>query len=127
MLFSYNLSEHDPIVISQKERVQFRNELFGTTHKPSDEANSSRAQLPLTVFNGSEIKGEPDVNGNRVLWRAQQIPNRIRRLRSRHVPLGDKLWFNASNSLSFNSRCPSAFRFDRKNLDEDARQYYFYR
>jgi hypothetical protein len=124
---SYYFSEHDPIVISQKEREQFRRELFSTTPKLNEEANNGKTQPPLHVFNGSEIKAEDDINGNRCLWRAQQIPNRIRRLRSRHVPLGGKLWFPASNTSTFNSRCPSSFRFDRKNVDEDARQYYFYR
>ena len=119
--------DHDPIVISQTQREQFRKELFSTTPKHYEEVENGKKQPPLHVFNGSEIKYDGDENGNRVLWRAQQIPNRIRRLRSRHVPLGGKLWFTASNSFSFNSRCPSSYKFDRTKLDENSRQYYFYR
>ena len=124
-------SEHDPIVISQKEQEKSRHGLFNPNPKLSDPLYARKTQPPLHVFNGSDIKPESflpdDINGNRSLWRAQQIPNRIRRLRSRHIPLDGKLWLTASNSYSFNSRCPSSYRFDRKELDEDSRQYYFYR
>ena len=123
--------ERDPIVISQKERENFGNGLFNPNSKLTDPLYNRKTQPPLHVFNGSDIKPEgytpDDINGNRSLWRAQQIPNRIRRLRSRHIPLDGKLWLTASNSYSFNSRCPSSYRFDRKELDEDSRQYYFYR
>ena len=120
-------TDHDPIVMGQKDREQFRKELFSAAPKPADELSNNRTQPPLHVFNGSEINKDGDINGNRVLWRAQQIPNRIRRLRSRIGSSSSKLWLTASTPFSFNSRCPSSFRFDRKNLDEDSRQYYFYR
>ena len=120
-------TDHDPIVMGQKDREQFRKELFSAAPRPADELSNSRTQPPLHVFNGSEINKDGDINGNRVLWRAQQIPNRIRRLRSRIGSSSSKLWLTASTPFSFNSRCPSSFRFDRKNLDEDSRQYYFYR
>ena len=114
------------------QREQFRKELFGTSAemvKTKYNESADTKQPPLHVFNGSEIKfGGVENGGSRTLWRAQQIPNRIRRLRVRHVPLANKLWFTSSNSnLSFNSRCPSSYRFDRTNLDEQSRQYYFYR
>ena len=113
--------------MGQKDREQFRKELFSAAPKSTDELSNNRTQPPLHVFNGSEINKDGDINGNRVLWRAQQIPNRIRRLRSRIGSSSSKLWLTASTPFSFNSRCPSSFRFDRKNLDEDSRQYYFYR
>ena len=113
------------------QREQFRKELFGTSEemvKTKYNESADTKQPPLHVFNGNEIKGGGEESGsNRALWRAQQIPNRIRRLRSRHVPLANKLWFTASSNFSFNSRCPSSSRFDRRDLDEKSRQYYFYR
>ena len=131
------IADHDPIVISQRERERFRDELFSggpdktTSGSAAAELVDGKKQPPLHVFNGSDIKpGENEVDehgSSRVLWRAQQIPNRIRRLRSRHVQLDSKVWFTASNNVSFNSRCPASFRFDRTNLDENSRQYYFYR
>ena len=51
----------------------------------------------------------------------KQLPNRIRRLRSRHIKFDPKLWFYGHNPWSFNSRCPSSKRFDVSDLDPDSR------
>lgn len=61
----------------------------------------------------------------RPLARAVQVPNRIRRLRSKHVQSPKNLWFIGSLDKSFNSRCSK--RFETKNLEQDAVHYYYYR
>jgi hypothetical protein len=59
------------------------------------------------------------------LARAVQVPNRIRRLRTRNVQRPKNLWFTGNVDQSFNSRCSK--RFDTKDLEENAVHYYYYR
>ncbi len=66
-----------------------------------------------------------DPRSLRPLARAVQVPNRIRRLRSRHVQPPKNLWFIGSVDKSFNSRCSK--RFQTKDLQQDAVHYYYYR
>ena len=62
----------------------------------------------------------------RPLARAIQVPNRIRRLRSRAVGANSKkVWYTGSTDRSFNSKCSK--RFETKDLEEDAVHYYYYR
>ena len=51
----------------------------------------------------------------------RQLPNRIRRLRPRHIKFEPNMWFYGNNPWSFNSRCPSSKRFDVTDLDPDSR------
>ena len=124
-------SDHDPIVLRQMQREQFQRHFFGTNDKsrklvPGDSIESQ-------PWDSSESKDgnysdKDDVFARRQLWRAQQIPNRIRRLRSRHGNRDDdKLWFVSSNKWSFNSRCVNSKRYDRSELDENSRQYYYFK
>lgn len=64
-------------------------------------------------------------DGRNLLSRAVQVPNRIRRLRTRHIQRPKNLWFTGSVDKSFNSRCSK--RFETKDLEEDAVHYYYYR
>lgn len=62
----------------------------------------------------------------RPLARAVQVPNRIRRLRSRAVGANSKkVWYTGSTDRSFNSKCSK--RFETKDLEQDAVHYYYYR
>ena len=66
----------------------------------------------------------------RPLARAIQVPNRIRRLRSRAAggsagSTSKKVWYTGSTDRSFNSKCSK--RFETKDLEEDAVHYYYYR
>ena len=72
-----------------------------------------------------QIDDPNDPKGLKPLSRAFQVPNRIRRLRSRHIKAPKNLWFTGSVDKSFNSKASK--RFDTKDLEEDAVHYYYYR
>lgn len=123
------LPDHDPIALRQIQREQYQHQLFGADKsKARNLASSNSVDSQLGETSESKDSNPSSAEDSRGFWRAQQIPNRIRRLRSRHGRNEDsKLWFVASNSYSFNSRCQYSRRFDREDLDENARQYYFYK
>ena len=51
--------------------------------------------------------------------------NMIRRMRSKHVPAPQNLWFTGPSQKSFNSRCSP--HYDLHGLDEDRKQYFYFR
>ena len=89
-----------------------------------DEAMSNRGSRDGNRAEDCCTPTDPE-NTLRPLARAIQVPNRIRRLRSKHVQPSKNLWFTGSHNKSFNSRCSK--RFETKDLEEDAVHYYYYR
>ena len=90
----------------------------GATTKPSGGGNTS----------GSDGSSGGDKKQSLMFTQSHQLPNKIRRLRSRHAKLDRaKLWFYGANPWSFNSRCSNSKRFDVNDLDDEARQYYYFR
>ena len=102
--------DHDPIVLRQIQREQIRRQMFGEQSRVNkDSVESSTSQ---------ESHGQDGQDGT---LGGRQLPNRIRRLRSRHIKFDPKLWFYGHNPWSFNSRCPSSKRFDVSDLDPESR------
>ncbi|XP_059086335.1 uncharacterized protein LOC131883023 [Tigriopus californicus] len=94
-------------------------------HKLDDTTPRSRSvevEDPVGVLTSRVCDLESLARKNKV----PEMHNMIRRRRCNHAKTPENIWFGGPSFKSFNSRCLVG-RYDRHTLDEDAKQYFYFR